>query len=419
MRLQAGFSPAMQMELASIGRMGSASLRDAVDALALNKQLLSSNESEAVMKAVCERATAIKSDMRYWDVVKIVQAYAAVVSKPSVSSDELSGVATILHGKVSQLSVKHLLDVMLALEQAGIRPQALMTEIANRLIDITKSSMYADELVALLRIVARCRLGSKFVDAIVSAVLINEDLLAQLRFLHSCEVLGALASVGRIDQRLITKLEQKCEIELQVMPLEELWRTTTAFPRLAYSYSPLETMAHDRMREVVSGITASQFDEVTRPMEFLQFLRFRDLLSDDAIISACKWANDAVYRPATRTQAFRRPTIFEVAVLADFCAQRGISSDRIEKAITVTVTSKGGTVDRVAKPKPLRYRRRRSYIRELDGYAALQVKPVCSVPAESLSNRKTSDAAFAPKLRAEANGVPLWKTRSGPWFFRK
>ena len=419
MRLQAELSRSLQAELANMQRMGSASLREAVEALKTHQHNFSATESAAVMRAACERANSIQSDMRYWDIVAILQTYAVCMPKDQVSQTELATLANMLHGKISQLSVKHLVDVLHALEQCETRPAKLMNEIANRLVDITKGSMYADELVALTRVMARNRLQPGFVDAIVNGLLSNDELLAQLRFLHSCEVMGALAGLGRVDQRLATKLEEKCMYELQVMPLEELWRTVTGFTNLAYSYLPFEAIATERMREVSESMSSDQFDQVTRPMDFLQFLRFRDLLTDAALVSACKWANDAVYRPATRTQAFRRPTLFEVALLADLCLQRSIPTERIEKAITVTIASKGGTVQHVAKPKPLRYRRRRAYIREKDGYAVAGVRPICALPEEVLSEKKTSDAAFAPKLRAAANGVPLWKARSGPWFFRK
>ena len=410
-------SPSIQAEIALISRMGSASLRGTVEAI--RKTPLDSSESAAVLKAVCDRMSDIHTDMRYWDLVSILSVYGSSVPKTHASSSEIESVSNLLIGKVSQLSVKHLLDVYFALEQLEVRPQALHTSVCNRLLDIVGTCMYADELVALTRTLSRVNCSSRpLLESVAKKVISNESLMNQLRYLHMCEVAGGLGQLSVLDQRLIAKLESKCMYELHVMPIDELWKTVTGFPSLAYSHLKFEDMAVKKLSDRISNFQVQHFDQLTRPMDFFQFVRMRDLLTDEFVIEACKWANDAVYRPATRTQALRRPTIFEVALLADICRTRNIPSERIEKAIKITVTSKGGTELSVVKPKPLRYRRRRTYIREADGYASAGVVPLKAVLTETLTEeKKDNEAAFAPKLRA--SGEALWKSRSGPWFLRK
>lgn len=413
-------SRSVQAEVQSIARMGSASLRETVDALNSKRDEFSPSECVAVMKAVCGRISDIQTDMRYWDLVSVVSAYGSLVSKNMVEQSDLEPVARLLTGRVSQLSVKHLLDLLLAFESMEFRPKDLFASVCNRLVDIAGSSMYADELVALTRTLARIDSPTSvsLAKSINRKILTNESLFNQLRFLHCCEVAGGLGKVGHLETKLEKKLEEKCMHELTVMPIEEQWKTVTGFPTLVFSYAKFEDAAKQRLRTTVHELESHQFDQVTRPMDFLQFIRMQDWLTDEVLIAACKWANDAVYRPATRTQAFRRPTIFEVTLLADLCERRSIPHETIEKAIKITVTSKGGTQMTVAKPKPLRYRRRRAYIREADGYASLGVEPVKAVAKTPLTEEKKDNmAAFAPKLRA--GGVALWKARSGPWFFRK
>jgi hypothetical protein len=399
------------LEIAAIQRMGSASLREATEAMMTKIHTFEVSERKAVMHAVCERALEIKADMRYWDLVSIIQSAANV----GLEAPNVLELARTVEGKLSHLAVKHLIDLLFAYERLGIRSQLVF----NRLSDLVRGPIYADELVGLTRVLARTEIDApKFLESINRNILANESLIDQFRFLHSCEIAGALAKLQALDQRLLTKLESKCKRELEVMPLEELWKTNTAFVRLCYSFQPFEEMAEICMKETVGRLTASSFDQVTRPMDFFQFLRYRGLLTNQVLIKACKWANDAVYRPATRTQAFRRPTVFEVALLVDTCRELGVPMETVEKAVTITVTSKGGTEMRIPKPKPLRYRRRRAYLKEPDGYESMGLAPIKAVPQEALTREwKSNDAAFAPKLRT--GGVVLWKERSGPWFSRK
>ena len=412
-------SVAVRSEISSIVRMGSASLREAVDALAKDSQF-NSEEASLVMNAVCSRISAIPTDMRYWDLVSVLRVYAAKVPTELVNSQDIDFISKLIGSKLSHLSVKHLVDLLLAFETLQHRPRELYTSTCNRLIDLAGTSMYADELVALTRVVGRSSLSSEsFLNALSTNIVMNDSLCGQLRFLHSCEVAGAFASLDKLETRLVKKLEQKCMHELDVMPLEELWKTITAFSRLSYSYKPFEDIAWDQLRSRLSNdVDASSFDQVTRPIDFLNFLRYHDLLADEVLVEACRWANDAVFRPATRTQAFRRPSIFEVAMLADLCRERQVPMEKVEKAIRITVASRGGTETTVSKPKPLRYRKRRAYIRKPDGYIEGGMEPLRALPIETLSEElKSNEAAFAPKLRS--GGVALWKARSGPWFFRK
>jgi hypothetical protein len=407
---------AMAAEIATINRMGSASLREACEAVMRNS--VSKSDASRVMTAVCERAVAIQSDMRYWDLVSIVQASAAASAK---NNEELEILAELIRGKLSHLAPKHMIDVIASFESLDLRPKALYKDLFNRLIDSVGTSMYVDELVALLRVLARNQMkNEKLIDSLSSRIISNDGLINQLRILHCCEVVGAIAALGRTPDKLLQIVEDRVANELQVVPLDELWKTVTGFSKLVHSYEPFERMTTERMQSVISSLEPVMFDQVTSPIDFLQFIRLKDWMTPEIVIAACKWANDAVYRPATRTQAHRRPTIFEVALLADLCREMQIPMELIEKAVKVTVTSKGGTVTQVAKPKPLRYRKRRAYIREADGYwtsGVVAVKDPTKIDQPSVI--KTSDAAFAPKLRAQSGDVPLWKSRSGPWFHRK
>ena len=405
---------ALAVEIASIARMGSASLREAGEALQKNDSIPQSSKV-AFLDAVRSRATCIQNDLRYWDLVSIVQAHAHA----GVSTD-VEIFADLLAGKLSFLSPKHLVDLLSAFETLECRPKELYKAIGNRLIDLVRSSIYADELVALTRVIAIHGMkDAELIAGISQAILFNESLNSQLRILHCCEILGAFAHLSYLDGRLEKMLVEKVQRELQVIPLQELWTSVTGFETLCFSYFPIEDATRNRLKSFILKIESDHFDQVSSPMDFFQFVRLNELVNEHVLLAACKWANNAVYRPATRTESHRRPNIFQVALLADMCRELEVPMEQIEKAVKITVTSKGGTELRVAKRKPLRYRRKRAYLSEPDAYAELRVEPVKGELSQELPRtKKSNEAAFAPLLRGKYD-QSLWKSRSGPWFHRK
>lgn len=403
-------SASAMAELSSISRMGSASLREATKML-LKSGGISQNEKAQFAVAAAQRAVDIRPGMRQWDLVSVLQAH-VVCAVPDELRTELS---EMVRGKLSGLAPKDLLNLLLVADD-----EPLAADVRHWLILSVQSSMYIDEFIGLVRVLARRKDASdsslKFVQSVCVKLLSNDSLMGQMRFLHACEILGALGHLGSVSRGFHDEIVNRATRELDLMPMQELWRTITGFSRLCFSSKRLEDLALAKLVQTLSLIDSQTFDQVSAPIEFLQFLRYQNLLSPAVLLEACRWAGNAVYRPSTRTEAHRRPTIFEVTLLADLCREFDLQPEVISKAATVTLTSKAGTVDVAPKPKPLRYRRRRAYLRIPDGYVATGVKPVSTYSPNTVS-LKSNDAAFAPKLRTK--GKPLWQTRSNAWFFRK
>jgi hypothetical protein len=412
----ASSTAAVSAELSSIARMGSASLREAAESI--------SNEPDFEIRkkyisAISKRSLEIQHDMKHWDVIAIVQSIALHGSEKS-GSDSIEKISKIIESKLSHFSPKHLIDTIAAFETVGYRNKALYVECLNRLLLLANSSMYVDELVALLRTLAIHKLDNRdLLTGLSKAILTNQSVHGQVRFLHCCEIAGSLATLNFMPKKLEIFLLEKSKSEIDLMPVDEVWKSMTGLKtKLACSYKPLEDMLESKFVSICqSKEFADLLDQVSAPMDMFQFIRMRGMLTDEILIRTCKWANNAVYRPATRVNESRRPTVFEVALLADLCVERGISVDEIAKAVKITVATEGGTSLRVPKPKPLKYRRRRVYLRKSDPYEELKVVPVkAPVLLASTSVLKSNNAAFAPKLRTS---VPLWKSRSNAWYFRK
>ena len=173
--MSVSLSGAVKCEVSQIMRMGSASLREAVEAL-YKDSTFSPIESHAVMHAVCRRINEIPTDMRYWDLVSVVQVYAAKVPGELRDPVDLELVTKLIGGKLSHLSVKHLIDLLFAYEHLEIRPRQFYMNLCNRIIDLSGSSMYADELVALTRVLARTRFQSTaFIEAISKNIISNDS----------------------------------------------------------------------------------------------------------------------------------------------------------------------------------------------------------------------------------------------------
>jgi hypothetical protein len=188
------------------------------------------------------------------------------------------------------------------------------------------------------------------------------------------------------------------------------------------SNKKVEKMIWDELslRLTAPDTIKSLFTQVSRPIEFLNFLKCHNLLTRDIVLGACRWANECVYLPITRINSARRPTMFDVALIADLCREYQIPMSEISKAIRISVVVRDGLVAIPRpKPKPLKYRKRRPYLRERDGYIVSGFRPVIDI-AERIETRemKSNDAAFAPRLR-KLSTQPLWKHRSNSWFFRK
>jgi hypothetical protein len=408
-------SAAVAAELAAISRMGSASLREASEALVYEHM---PEVRKMYSRAICDRSLQIVTDMKHWDVIAVLQGL-AIDGELQDMSDSLVLFSDHIASKLSHFSPKHLIETIAVFESLKIRPKKMYIELLNRVLTLANSSMYIDELVGLMRVVAIHKLNNEdLLTGISKSILVNKSIHGQLGFLHCCELAGSLASLNFLSKSVENFLITKCVSELEVMRIEELWKSITGFKtRLNFSYKPIEDLAWSKFGELVaSEHYHSLLDQVSFPMDFFQFCRMNDLVTDDVLVQTCKWANSAVYRPATRVNQFRRPTVFEVALLADLCVEREIGVDAIAKAVKITVASEGGTTSRVVKPKPLKYRRRRAYLRKADPYIERGVSVVNDVVRFPVSV-KLNEAAFAPKLRS--GGIPLWKSKSNAWYFRK
>jgi hypothetical protein len=285
-----------------------------------------------------------------------------------------------------------------------------------------------------MRLLARRSIRNEnLLDRLSVAIVTNESLLSQIRILHCFEIGGSLGKLRFLRNDVKNVLISKVQNELPVIPIEELWKTCTSLNgQIWFSLREIEDLIWNELKLMVgfggtsvtsSGGTVSRvhsiLTQVSRPIEFINFLNLNSMLTRDVVLGACKWANDTVYLPLNRVNKYRRPTMFEVALIADLCREYSIPLEEISKAVRISVVTKGGEDVRKSKPKPLKYRRRRAFLKGVDGYEEAGVVPVIDYAFENLTKEmKSNEAAFAPRLR-KLTDKPLWKARSNAWFFRK
>jgi hypothetical protein len=189
------------VELGIISRMGSASLRGASEQLLKEGQV--GEVSREFACAIVRRALSIRSDIRYWDLVSVIQCSAS-----SSLANELDELYDLIDSKLSHLSPKHLLDVLASVtsredSEMSAAMKKLINSLFNKLIQLSMTSIYIDEYIALLRVISRSGVvrNQDLLNALSDAILVNDSLLSQIKILHCCEIIGCLGYVGylRID----------------------------------------------------------------------------------------------------------------------------------------------------------------------------------------------------------------------------
>ncbi|EEQ97665.1 conserved hypothetical protein [Perkinsus marinus ATCC 50983] len=222
------------------------------------------------------------------------------------------------------MSPRTLIDTLCLFEVLNIRPKALYVDVMHQLVRQV-TAMYPDELTALLVTMARIGLSSPaMLDRIAAAI--QHSQLQNIRYLHGCELAGAMAALGYDNSPFFTALDNRMEMCAEMMPVEEVWDTVKYLPSLQYSWKPYERAIWEELtRRTNKFYNELHVDEMSDPVGFMQFLRLHKRLDKRFMSAMAAWARVAVYRPTSRTS--RRPTARELALIVDYCQEYGVGTD--------------------------------------------------------------------------------------------
>lgn len=332
--------------------------------------------------AVAARCHANAEQLNYWDIVLVLQAF----TKAGVGSDSLFlHFADVLCSKTSRLAPKHVLDIFAVYEAHGLRPRALYMELFHTIIRLTRS-MYPEEISLTFQALARYRLGNSTV--IAHLVRSAQQGIRDFRLLYLCGTVGALGVLQHCPKELLEQLDSHAKFEVQTVALQELLENAQKFPMLEYSWRPYEELCNEELLcRTKDFVSAEDMDQFVSPFDALRFFQARGLVHDEFVNALCQWCLRGVHRPNVLSE--RRPTAKELVFLHDVCQERGMdTAAALQDAIAYYVESGGGRWDE-ALPKPLRYQRKRRYIRTPDPLVDVDISASArNIPDEAPATRR-------------------------------
>lgn len=344
---------ARPVELAEVSGMRSSELRK------LSQAAAAEGADPALWEAIATRCEDFSEQMRHWDIVHVLQAFA----EARVENRQLFlRFADALCAKTSKFAPKQLLDAFAVYESFGLRPRELYLELFHVTIRLSRS-MYAEELSLSLQCFARHQLGNPTVVAhLVSATLKQ---IRDFRLRYLCSITGALGSLRMVPDTMLTKFDEQARFEVQTVPMQELLENLQAFPQLEFSWRPYEELCLQQFIERLSAFqTAADVGQLADPFEAMYFLRAKGLLEKGFLEALTQWCLAGVHRPNVCSE--RRPTARQLAQLYDWCREYDLeSSPALRDAIGYYVESGGGQWQ-PALQKPLRYQRKRRYVKNDD-----------------------------------------------------
>eukprot|EP00927_Polykrikos_kofoidii_P071267 TRINITY_DN67559_c0_g1_i1.p1 TRINITY_DN67559_c0_g1~~TRINITY_DN67559_c0_g1_i1.p1 ORF type:complete len:579 (+),score=60.00 TRINITY_DN67559_c0_g1_i1:87-1739(+) len=339
-----------------------------------------------VWDAIAARCEDSAETLQYWDVVLIVQAFAAVGFQRETT---LLRLADALCARTSHLAPKHILDVFAAFEALGLRPRTLYVELFHALIRLSKS-MYPEELSMSLQAMARHRLGNPTVVAHITRSIQRQ--IKEFRFRYLCSVAGALGSLEALPADVLAKLDERARLEMETVPVQELLDNLVAFNTMEFSWRPYEEMCLEGFLARIRDFeTAEDVDQLVAPFDAMRFLQNRDLLSESFLEALCQWCLAGVHKPNVRSE--RRPTARQLVALHDICNEWGLGDSQALNDATLYYIESGAGQWAPSNPKPLRYKPGRKYHRTDD-------------PLEHLDFGSIADPAASAKQHWGLPGLP-------------
>ncbi|CAK9082115.1 unnamed protein product [Durusdinium trenchii] len=319
--------------------------------------------------AVAKRCEETADSLNYWDAVHILQSF----TEASVANESLLlCLAEALSAKTSKMATKHVLDLLAVYEAADLRPRALYVELLHSIVRLSRS-MYAEEVALTLQALARYNIGNPTVIAQLMRTVASEIKEFRLRYL--CATTGALGVLRACPPELLKMLNQRARFEVDTINVQELLDNIQAFPQLEYSWQPYEDLCLEEfMARVAKFRTAEDVDQLVDPFEGLLFLHSRNKLDAGYLRALCQWLLKGVHRPNVRSE--RRPTSKQLVMLYDFCFEHGIEEEPALQDTLAYFIESGGGIWPERYAEPLRYKKKRKYIRTDDPLKDVELPPL-------------------------------------------
>ncbi|CEM03250.1 unnamed protein product [Vitrella brassicaformis CCMP3155] len=341
-------------ELDHIKTMKSSDLRRLCESAVATK-----NTTLELWIAIAQRALESADSLKVWDAIIVLESFAAV---NMVDRTLFLALAEQFPKAALKMEPRLIISLFTVYEKAKLRPRLLYVELFHSLMKQT-DRMYGHELADVLAMMARLKVGNPQVLRHMCRALVKYVHL--LRFLHVCCVYGALRSLDVTNTTVYEVLEKRADMELQMLPVQELLDALQSVGSLEFSWHPFEKMLlNEYLKRTTKFEDGRDVDELADPFAAMDFMRAHGLLHKEFLTALCKWCVKATYRPAKRS--WKRPMSHQLVQLHDICREWGLEENRdLQQAIRHFVSTKGGTdrymMWRADIPKSTTYATRRPY----------------------------------------------------------
>jgi len=143
------------------------------------------------------------------------------------------------------------------------------------------------------------------------------------------------------------------------------------------------------------------------------FLQARGQLTSEFLQALNQWCLRGVHRPNVLSE--RRPSTKQLVKLHDRCQELGLEDQALQDAIHYFVESAGGRWPTLY-PQPLKYKKRRKYIRSADPLEGLELPPLPDTATGEIAQALPSPSL---DIFAEDISVPSPISRAGPRLGKK
>jgi len=223
---------------------------------------------------------------------------------------------------------------------------------------------------------------------------------------------------------LLAELDGHARLEVATVPAQELLENLQAFPLLEFSWAPYEVLCLEELLQRTRAFeTWEDIEQMADPFETLRFLQARNLLHDEFLQALCQWCLQGVHKPNVRSE--RRPTARQLTTLYDHCLERGMEQTAaLQDALNYYVES-GGGIWQSAMPKPLKFRKRRRYIRSDDPWDGVELPDLGPIAPQLAQQSRQDDllglfaAPSSPPPMVVADDAVVEAKGSAPMLGRK
>lgn len=271
-----------------------------------------------------------------------------------------------------RLKPTELMDVLRIYDEAQWRPESLFTRVMSTL-EHTASAMLPAELTDVVSSLAHLHLGNPVLLAACARALVAQ--LARFTCLQLTALTGALRQLHVQSDPLFSLIDDRLDMEVQLMTLQELLQTHQSIKKLPLSWSPYEDRVELELRSRLEAVQGSRdIQQFAEPIAAFTWIQQHQLVSEEYLKALAGWCTQECRKRHPRLQAT------DILRLYEALRESNLDPDvYLGEAVRASVVT-GARSSPEGSSGPLQYKRKRRYVRMKDPLIPLgqRVRPLDS-----------------------------------------